>query len=78
MKLSNQAVGALLMTLQKCLAEQTDITERMTQGLAAITDPLARYNELETREKTVLKEAESDPSLRAEVRSREAAAAAEA
>lgn len=26
MKLSNQAVGALLMTLQKCLAEQTDIT----------------------------------------------------
>ena len=27
MKLSNQAVGALLMTLQKCLAEQTDITE---------------------------------------------------
>jgi hypothetical protein len=49
--------------------EQTDITERMTQGLAAITDPLARYNELETREKTVLKEAESDPSIRAEVRS---------
>jgi len=27
MKLSNQAVGALLMTLQKCLAEETDITE---------------------------------------------------
>ena len=27
MKLSNQAVGALLMTLQKCLAEQTDITD---------------------------------------------------
>jgi hypothetical protein len=27
MKLSNQAVGALLMTLQKCLAEQSDITE---------------------------------------------------
>jgi hypothetical protein len=27
MKFSNQAVGALLMTLQKCLAEQTDITE---------------------------------------------------
>ena len=27
MKLSNQAIGALLMTLQKCLAEQTDITE---------------------------------------------------
>lgn len=27
MKLSNQAVGALLFTLQKCLAEQKDITE---------------------------------------------------
>jgi len=27
MKLSSQAVGALLMTLQKCLAEETDITE---------------------------------------------------
>lgn len=26
MKLSSQAVGALLMTLQKCLSEQTDIT----------------------------------------------------
>ena len=27
MKLSNQAIGALLMTLQKCLSEETDITE---------------------------------------------------
>jgi len=27
MKLSKQAVGALLMTLQKCLAEESDITE---------------------------------------------------
>ena len=27
MKLSDQAVGALLMTLQKCLAEQVDITD---------------------------------------------------
>ena len=26
MKLSDQAIGALLMTLQKCLSEQTDIT----------------------------------------------------
>ena len=26
-KLSNQAVGALLMTLQKCLSEEADITE---------------------------------------------------
>ena len=27
MKLSDQAIGALLMTLQKCLAEESDITE---------------------------------------------------
>ena len=27
MKLSNQAIGALLMTLQRCLSEQSDITE---------------------------------------------------
>ena len=27
MKLSNQAVGALLVTLQKCLSEQVDITD---------------------------------------------------
>ena len=26
MKLSDQAVGTLLMTLQKCLSEETDIT----------------------------------------------------
>ena len=31
MKFSNQAVGALLMTLQKCLAEQTDITEMLAE-----------------------------------------------
>tara|TARA_B100001094_G_C17397733_1_gene424226 strand:+ start:88 stop:279 length:192 start_codon:yes stop_codon:yes gene_type:complete len=27
MKLSNQAIAALLMTLQKCLSEQSDITD---------------------------------------------------
>jgi|10_taG_2_1085330.scaffolds.fasta_scaffold00139_26 hypothetical protein len=27
MKLSNQAVGALLMTLQKCLSEEKDISD---------------------------------------------------
>ena len=31
MKLSNQATGALLMTLQKCLAEQMDITELLSE-----------------------------------------------
>ena len=30
MKLSDKAVGALLMTLQKCLVEQTDITELLS------------------------------------------------
>ncbi len=27
MKLSDQAVGALLVTLQRCISEETDITE---------------------------------------------------
>lgn len=49
--------------------EQKDITERMTKGLADIDDPLKRYEELERREKEVLEEAETDPSIRAEVRS---------
>jgi hypothetical protein len=30
MKLSNQAVGALLFTLQKCLSEQKDITKLLS------------------------------------------------
>ena len=30
MKLSSQAIGALLMTLQKCLAEQSDITDLLS------------------------------------------------
>lgn len=30
MKLSNQAIGALMLTLQKCLTEQTDITELLS------------------------------------------------
>jgi hypothetical protein len=31
MKFSNQAVGALLLTLQKCLSEQADITELLSE-----------------------------------------------
>jgi hypothetical protein len=38
MKLSNQAVGALLMTLQKCLAEETDITELLADWDLEIKD----------------------------------------
>jgi hypothetical protein len=30
MKLSEQAITALMMTLQKCLAEQSDITELLS------------------------------------------------
>lgn len=49
--------------------EQTDITEQMTKGLADISDPLERSDELERRQKQILKEAENDPSIRAEVKS---------
>jgi hypothetical protein len=38
MKLSNQAVGALLVTLQKCLAEQTDITELLSEWELEVKD----------------------------------------
>ena len=38
MKLSNQAIGALLMTLQKCLSEQTDITELLSEWDLDIMD----------------------------------------
>ena len=31
MKLSDQAMGTLMMTLQKCLMEQSDITELLKQ-----------------------------------------------
>jgi len=38
MKLSSQAVGALLMTLQKCLSEQSDITELLSEWQLEIKD----------------------------------------
>ena len=38
MKLSNQAVGSLLITLQKCLVEQTDITALLTDWNLEIRD----------------------------------------
>jgi|TARA_R100000152_G_C6689796_1_gene121671 hypothetical protein len=38
MKFSNQAVGALLMTLQKCLSEQTDITELLSEWNLEVKD----------------------------------------
>ena len=38
MKLSTQAVGALLMTLQKCLTEGTDITELLSDWNLEVKD----------------------------------------
>lgn len=40
MKLSSQAIGALLMTLQKCLAEQTDITELLSDWELSVENEL--------------------------------------
>ena len=38
MKLSKQAIGALLVTLQKCLSEETDITELLADWELSIKD----------------------------------------
>jgi len=38
MKFSDQAIGSLLMTLQKCLAEQTDITELLADWNLEVQD----------------------------------------
>jgi hypothetical protein len=38
MKLSSQAITALMMTLQKCLAEQADITELLADWDLEIVD----------------------------------------
>jgi len=38
MKLSNQAVGALLVTLQKCLTEEIDITELLADWDLEVKD----------------------------------------
>jgi hypothetical protein len=38
MKFSNQAIGSLLMTLQKCLAEQADITELLADWNLEVQD----------------------------------------
>ena len=37
-KLSPQAIGALLMTLQKCLTEQTDISELLQEWRLSVRD----------------------------------------
>lgn len=40
MKLSDQAKGALLMTLQNCLAEEADITELLSEWNLSVKNDL--------------------------------------
>ena len=57
-KLSNQAVGALMLALQKGLMEQTDITELLkdlkffntADGLVVENPPVVEFTEKETDE----------------------------
>jgi len=48
MKLSPQAIGALLMTLQKCLSEQTDITELLSDWDMEVIDELIYVKNIPT------------------------------
>ena len=56
MKLSNQAIGALMMALQKGVMEQTDITELLrdlelaetTEGLVVKNPPIIQVGEEDT------------------------------
>ena len=58
MKLSNQALGALMMALQKCLLEQTDITQSLKEfefvntndGLWVKNPPIVKFNNEEEEE----------------------------
>jgi hypothetical protein len=57
MKLSNQAVGALLMTLQKCLAEEEDISDLLRDW-----DLEIREEEIYVSNPPVLRGGKDDPS----------------
>ena len=58
MKLSNQALGAIMMALQKSLMEQSDIVpvlesfkmSNSPQGLVVLNPPLVKFNEETTRD----------------------------
>jgi len=58
MKLSNQAMGTLMMTLQKCLMEQSDITGLLKQldfdveenELVVLNPPMIKVAETQTSE----------------------------
>jgi len=65
MKLSNQAMGALMMALQKSLMEQSDVTGRLQEfeledtedGLVIINPPVLRFpNKDENEEKIMPRE----------------------
>jgi len=71
MKLSNQAMGALMMALQKSLMEQSDITEMLKQfdflvdedeQLTVQNPPVLRFVEepLEREEKEIIMPREED------------------
>jgi len=45
MKLSNQAIGAMMVTLQKCLSEQSDMVELMKEwDLGVLNDEVIVLN----------------------------------
>ena len=45
MKLSNQAIGAVMVTLQKCLSEQSDMVELLKEwDLGVINDEVVVLN----------------------------------
>ena len=69
MKLSNQAMGALMMALQKSLMEQSDIVEMLREfdlsvdgdGVLIIENPpVLRFAEKEEEEKEIIMPREDD------------------
>ena len=69
MKMSDQAVGAVMMALQKSLMEQSDIVPVLTgfkiqdspQGLVVMNPPLVKFNdEFEENLKNSVEETTSD------------------
>lgn len=68
MKLSNQAMGTLMMTLQKCLMEQSDITGLLNQlefdvqneELVVINPPVVRVPNKEANNKEPIMPHEED------------------
>ena len=61
LKLSNQAIGAIMMALQKGIMEQTDITDLLrgfeliqtTEGLVVDNPPLVKVEESDKQEETI-------------------------